>query len=99
MKQRVVTQRHDFVGYRDSIQFHEGDTSRTVVWILHRDAIGGVLKTVSQTEARPVFRYDRIDLERVTAALESQNFFEPDTIGPSRGPRLPRPATAPDVAG
>ena len=91
-------QRHDFVGCRDSIQFNQGDASGTMVRILDRDAINGVLEAVSQTEARPIFRYDRIDRERVAAALEPQNFFEPDTIGPSRGARVPRPATAPDVA-
>src|SRR5205823_14764101 len=99
MRQCIVPQCHDFVDYRGSIQFHQGDASGTVVWILDRDAINGVLEAVSQTEARPIFRYDRIDHERVTAALESQDFFEPDAIGPSRGARVPRPATAPDVAG
>src|SRR5438132_10987150 len=98
VSQCVVTQRHDFVGCRDSIQFHQGDTSGTVVWILDRDAINGVLETVSQTEARPIFRYDRIDRERVAAALEYQNFFEPDAIGPSRCARIPRPPTAPNRA-
>src|SRR5439155_16795414 len=96
VRQRVVTQRHDFVGCRDSIQFHQGNTSGAVVWILDRDAINGVLEAVSQTEARPIFRYDRIDRERVAATLESQNFFEPDAVGPSRLARVPRPATAPD---
>ena len=33
------------------------------------------------------------------AALKSQNFFEPDAIGPSRRASVPSPATAPDVAG
>src|SRR6185369_8652684 len=92
VRQRVVTQGHGFAGCRDSIQLHEDDTSGTVVWILDRDAINGVLEPVSQTEARPIFRYDRVDRERVTAALESQNFFEPDSVGPSRRASVPRPA-------
>src|SRR5438067_4481020 len=99
MRQCIVPQCHDFVDYRGSIQFHQGDTSGTVVWILDGDAINGVLETVSQTEARPIFRNDRVDREGVAPALKSQNFFEPDAIGPSRRPRVPRPATAPDVAG
>jgi hypothetical protein len=98
VRQRVVAQSYQFVGCDDSIQFHQGDTSGTVFRILDRDAINGVLKAVPQTEARPIFRYDRIDRERVTAALESQNFFEPDAVGPSRRACVPRPATVPDVA-
>src|SRR6266516_178335 len=97
VRQLVVTQSHYFVGCRESIQFHEDHTSRTVVWILDRDAINGILETVSQTEARPIFRYDRIDRKRFAASLESQNFFEPDSVGPSRCACVPSPATAPDV--
>src|SRR6266571_94443 len=96
---RADPQVDGLVDYRDSIQFHQGDTSGTMVWILDRDAINGILEAVSQTEARPIFRYDRIDRERVAAALEPQNFFEPDAIRPSRRARVPRPATTPDVAG
>src|ERR1700730_343044 len=99
VRQLVITQSHYFVGRRDSIQFHQRDASRTVIWILHGDAINRVLETVSQTEARPIFRYDRIDRERVAAALESQNFFQPDTVGPSCRASVPCPATAPDLTG
>src|SRR5258708_7060424 len=99
MRQCIVPQRHDFVDYRDSIQFHQGDASGTLLWILDCDGINGVLEEVSQTEARPIFRYDRIDRERVAAALEPQNFFEPDAIGPSRGARVPTPAPASEMAG
>ena len=90
VRQHIVTQCHDLVGCHDSVQFHQGDTLRTVVWILDRDAINGVVKTVLQTEARPIFRYDRIDRERVAAALESQNFFDPDAIRPGRRARRGR---------
>src|SRR5207237_9891977 len=99
VRQLVVTQSHYFVGCRDSIQFHQGDTSRTVVWIFDQDAINGILETVSQTETRPIFRDDRIDRERFAASWEPQNLFEPDSVGPSRRACVPRPATAPDVAG
>ena len=72
MRQRVVTQHHDFVGYLDSIQFQQGDTSGTAVWILDCNVINSVLETVSQTEVRPIFRYNWVDCERVAAALETQ---------------------------
>src|SRR5205807_10466312 len=98
VRQRVVPQSHDFVGCYDSIQLHQGDTPGTVFWVLDRDAINGILKTVSQTEARPIFRYDRINPECVTSTLESQNFFEPHPIGPSCRARVPRPTTSADMA-
>src|SRR5262249_13782594 len=99
VSQRVVTQSHDFVGCRDSIQFYQNDTSGAVIWILDDDAINGVVETVLQTETRPIFRYDRVHRECVAAPMESQNFFEPDAIGPSCRASVPSPATAPDVAG
>ena len=68
-----------------------------MVRILDRDAINGLLETVSQTEARPVFRYDRIDRERVAAELEPENFLQPHAINPSRRAGVPSPATAPNV--
>jgi hypothetical protein len=99
VKESFVTQSHDFVGDRESIQFHEHDTSGIVIGILDCDAINGTPKTVSQTEARPIFRYDRVDRESVAAAFESENFFEPDPIGPCGRSGVPSPATTPDVAG
>jgi hypothetical protein len=68
IRQRVVTQCYNFAGCGDSIQFDQDDTSRTVFRVLNPDDVNGVLKTVSQMETRPIFRYHRIDSERVTAA-------------------------------
>src|ERR1043166_575191 len=93
MRQRIVTQPHGFVGYWDSIQFQQHNASAAVVRILNRDLISGVLETVSQAKARPFFRDDRVNRKCVAAASESQNFFEPDAIGPSRCACVPSPAT------
>src|SRR5579864_1164386 len=99
MRQCIVMQPHDLVRHRNSIYFQQGNTAGTVIWILDRDAISGVLETVSQLEVRPIFRYNRVDRQSVTAALEAQNFLEPDAICPSRRACVPGPAAASDMAG
>src|SRR4029077_16479156 len=99
MIQCIIAQRHDFVGHGNPIYLEKDNSVGTMVGILHRDAISCVLETVSQLEAGPILRYHRIDRELIATALESQNFFEPDAIGPSRGAGVPGPATAPNVAG
>src|SRR5205823_8308808 len=46
----VVTQRHDLIGHRNSIHFHQSDTAGAVVGILDCDAIKGVPMTVRSEE-------------------------------------------------
>jgi len=99
MIQCIIAQRHNFVGHGNPIYLEKDNSVGTMVGILHRDAISCVPETVSQLEAGPILRYHRIDRELIAAALESQNFFEPDAIRPSRRARVPCPATAPDMAG
>src|SRR3954451_20546129 len=99
MRQPIVTQPHDFVCSCHPIQLHQNNTSGTVIGIFDHDAICGVLETVLQTKTTPIFRYDRINYEGVAAAFKSQNFFEPDPIGPRCCASVPSPAAAPDVGG
>jgi hypothetical protein len=52
--------------------------------ILDSDAVESGVIAVAELEALPIPGDDRIDRELVVAALEAQNFFEPDAIGPGR---------------
>src|ERR1017187_7569638 len=92
-------QSHDLVGDGLSIHFYEDDPAGAGMGILDRDAIKGVLVAVTQSKVGPIFRDDRVDRELVTAALEAQNFLEPDAIRPSRRACVPSPAAASAMVG